>query len=212
MDARMAAPLPGWRFWLAWDLATVVAAIAAVIILAPLNNLALIAFEALGWSPASSATPGLFSMFVVSLLSALSGAIMGAAFGIGQWLVLRRVLPGTGGWVLATLIGYPLAFAVQRVVPCGDIPVLCGSMMFLLFGIALGVLQWLVLRGRVPRSRIWVAVSIAGWLLAFLLTGAVEVSGLYVEPFDLIAALLVPTMVTGAGMIWLLRCEPSKTQ
>ena len=41
--------------------------------------------------------------------------------------------------------------------------------------------------------------------LAFLLIGAAYLSGLYVEPFDMLAAFLVPTIVTGGGMLWLLR-------
>ncbi len=77
--------------------------------------------------------------------------------------------------------------------------------MFLTFGVILGILQWLTLRGRVYQAGWWVAISIAGWLAAFALTGAAIVSGLYVEPFDMLAAFIVPIAIAGAGIIWLLR-------
>jgi hypothetical protein len=85
---------------------------------------------------------------------------------------------------------------------------LASSSVFLLFGLVLGVAQWLVLRRRVPQAGWWIAITIAGWILAFLLVGVAYLSGLYVEPFDMLADLLVPTIVTGIGMLWLLRWAP----
>jgi hypothetical protein len=128
---------------------------------------------------------------------------------VGQWLILRGHLPRTGWWILATLVGYSAPMALRWMAPGLEPPWLVGAAMYLTFGIVLGVLQWLVLRGRVDRASWWIAISIGGWMLAFALTGLAVVSGLYVEPFDLLAAFFVPVAVAGGGIMWLLRRSPS---
>ncbi len=210
MQVRNTAPRPGRLFWLAWVLATVSGAVVCLILAAPLEMAVFAVLNFSGLSTQAAAPPGPAGLVVMLLISAVSPAIMGAAFGLGQWLVLRRALAGTGGWVLATLVGYPATFMVQRFLHRGELPIACGVMLFLAFGGILGVLQWLVLSRRVPRAGLWIVISLAGWVLAFILIGAVEVSGLYVEPFDMVAALLVPTIVSGAGMVWLLRRTSSE--
>ncbi len=85
------------------------------------------------------------------------------------------------------------------------VPDITAVLMPLSFGLALGVLQWLVLRPHVRNAGWWVLISVAGWALAFAATGAAYLSGLYVEPFDMLSAFLVPVIVSGAGMVWLLR-------
>jgi hypothetical protein len=130
---------------------------------------------------------------------------MGALFGLAQWLVLRRVLPAMRAWVLTTAIGYVVVFGLIPFIRFDAIPQLGGVFFFLMFGVVIGVAQWIVLRGRVHQAGWWIAISAAGWALAFLLIGAAYLSGLYVEPFDMLAAFLVPTIVTGGGMLWLLQ-------
>lgn len=84
-------------------------------------------------------------------------------------------------------------------------PWLAGMVIFLEFGVILGALQWLVLRGRVDHAGWWIAISLAGWAMAAALIDLAYISGLYVEPFDLLAAFLVPVAVAGGGIAWLLR-------
>ncbi len=183
-----------------WVLGTIAGTVSFLILSFPLNAL----FAAL--RPAMP-EPGQPSP-LLQLLISLSSAIMGAAFGLGQWLVLRTELRQAGAWVLATAVGYGVGSQIPRLLRCDGAPWLCGSMMLLSYGAAIGILQWLVLRGRVYQAGWWIPISLAGWLLAFALTGVAILSGLYVEPFDMAAALLAPTMVSGAGMVWLLRRTP----
>ena len=185
-----------WKFWLWWIVASIGSAIVFLIVMFPLNLL----FAQI--APDQSAAPPL-ALSVA--LTAISSAVMGALFGLAQWLVLRRFLPAMRAWVLATAIGYVLVFGLIPLIHFDAIPQLGGTFAFLMFGVVLGVAQWIVLRGRVSQAGWWIAISIAGWVLAFLLIGAAYLSGLYVEPFDMLAAFLVPTIVTGGGMLWLLR-------
>jgi len=185
-----------WKFWLWWIVASIGSAIVFLIVMVPLSLL----FAQIVPDP-SAAPPLALSV----ALTAISSGVMGALFGLAQWLVLRRVLPAMGGWVLATAIGYVVVFGLLPIIRFDAIPQLGGAFAFLMFGVVLGVAQWIVLRGRVDQAGWWVAISIAGWVLAFLLIGAAYLSGLYVEPFDMLAAFLVPTIVTGGGMLWLLR-------
>ncbi len=164
----------------------------------------------------------------ISILAASScGAAMGLSIGLAQWLVLRREFKRIGGWVLVTIAGYaaigllPLlagilypgwpdwAFTLvvngklhwlARVVP--DWPLassLPGVITLTLFGCVLGIMQWLVLRGRVRHARWWVAISASGWALAATLSNLPNAFYAVSASWD------VPILVTGAGMVWLLR-------
>ena len=191
---------PGWRFWLLWMGASIAAAVAYTltipVIIAIVSTLAPMQQDE-NLAPEQS--------WIGIAIGLLTSGALGAAIGLAQWLVIRRYLRGVGWWVLATAIGYAIPLALGRISPLREPPWLAGSVMFLLFGIVLGVPQWLVLRGRVQTAGWWIAFSIGGWLLPYALTGILVLSGLYVEPFDLLAAFFVPVAVAGAGIVWLLQ-------
>ena len=48
-----------------------------------------------------------------------SGVWLGLRFGIAQWLVLRRHVPGAGWWVLASIVGVAVSVAVISTVTAG---------------------------------------------------------------------------------------------
>ncbi len=184
----------GWRFWLEWMGMNLAALVVYVVAMIPLSAALAVPGPAF---PAERGYPWL-GQFIMSAGSIL----LGLALGIAQWLVLRKHLKRIGGWLLATTVGYALPFIV--VFPLG-FPVtepiwLAGVLMLLWFGVLLGVLQWLVLRNRLEHAGWWIPISIGGWLLAFVLTGAAYVTNVYVEPFDLFAAAFVPIAVAGAGL------------
>ncbi len=188
----------GWRFWVAWILAAVGSAIVYVIAMLPVGVL-------MSSMLLPNSDPGAMGI-LLPVVSIGSKAALGAFFGLGQWLVLRRYLPGAGLWVLATAIGYfvPLSFGSSMIQFVG-LSVLGPLSMGVAFGIALGVLQWLVLWGSVYQAGWWILITLTGWVLAFGLTGALYLGGLYIEPMDMLFAFLVPVAVSGAGMVWLLR-------
>lgn len=195
---------PGLVFWVQWMLATVAGAVAYVIMLIPLmRGITLLAPA----GPESVAEPPIWLQLV---LRAFGMGLLGAAIGLAQWLVLRRVLRGVGWWVPATMVGYAALNVAGWIwlLSVEPPPWLAGSTSFVLVGLVLGVAQWLVLRGRVERAGWWIAISVAGWTLALALTRLIILSGLYVEPMDMLSALLVPVAISGAGLVWLLQAHP----
>jgi hypothetical protein len=185
---------PGWRFWLAWMAATIAGVAGYMIVIPPLFP---VLNDLLG------GTRGEESIGIA--IAALGAIALGATIGAAQWLVLRGYLPRSSLWVAATLVGCAAPQVFPWIVSGLEPSWLNGVVMFLLWGFVLGALQWLVLRRRVERAGWWIAISVAVWMLAFGLTGLAEVSGMYVEPFDLLAAFIVPVAVAGGGMVWLLR-------
>lgn len=189
------------RFWVYWVLATIVGAAIYLALLIPVN-IVLMGLRPI--EPGAAGPP----LIVMGLASLITSGLMGALLGAGQWIVLRRYLAHSGGWIAATAVGYALPLMTGPAGMAGqlflDLASLGPLLLFLEFALLLGCLQWLVLRGRLRRSGWWVPISLAGWALAVLLTIVLNVTGLYIEPMDMLFAFLVPVIVGGAGMQWLL--------
>ncbi len=191
---------PGWRFWLLWmgaSLAGVIAyaltipvIVGIVNMLAPMRQVENLAPE---------------QRWIGIAISLFGGSALGAAIGLAQWLVMRRYLRGVGWWVLATLVGYAVPLSAGPIIPVREPSWLAGLAIFLMFGAILGILQWLTLRGRVYQAGWWMVISMIGWLVPCGLIVIAYLTGLYVEPFDMLSAFFVPVAVAGAGIVWLLR-------
>lgn len=197
---------PVWAFWFKWMLANIAGAVLFVLAMIPLSLLA--SQLAQMGEPTTPLTQS--QQITVMIYMAVSTGMMGAALGLTQWWVLRGLLRGIGWWVPATILGYLLASAARFVVPCELNPAVCGSGMLGTMGLAVGVCQWVVLRKHVRRAGWWIVITLGGWLLAFVVTGLAFMTGLYVEPFDMVAALLGPSAVTGAGLVWLMHDEAGR--
>ena len=91
--------------------------------------------------------------------------------GIFQYGLLRRYLPKMGGWILSTMAGCLLAFAVTALLWRVFNAVFFlwnGALVFATIGGIIGLCQWLFLRRRIPKTGWWVLASILGWGLAVL--------------------------------------------
>jgi len=91
--------------------------------------------------------------------------------GILQYGLLRRYVPKMGGWVLASMAGCLLAFAMmfllQRVFTAA-LFLWNGALAFAAIGGMIGLSQWVFLRRRIPKAGWWVPASMLGWGLAVL--------------------------------------------
>jgi len=135
--------------------------------------------------------------------------LLGATMGILQWLVLRKHLSQAGWWVAASagagmLIGIGAAYFSNQV----EVNVVIG---YALVGVILGMLQWLVLRGQISWSALWIIASSLGWTLAVLEVQSLDQLGLMrglSETLGIILAFgMAGTMVgivTGGLLVWLL--------
>jgi hypothetical protein len=149
-------------------------------------------------------------------------AIVGAIFGVGQWLWLRKRMEKAAGWNLATTVGWfcVAVFAVAVPSPRNELPG-----WFLLAPIVLlNVPQWLVLRRKCARANWWPAARLLGWIFGagfvFLgtLSGAIR-RGFFGEPvgvFGFSSELLAWSfggllfglgfsLATGVTMLWILQ-------
>lgn len=184
--------------WLAgWTLLSTMAIPAALIVVAPLAVLlmGLVNLGAMaGYWPAASAAS----------LQGI-GAVGGLALTLStaQWLLLRKLLPNAGRWFLATGVGVALGGIMVGILMWSisgqgweDVWLMAAAL--LPIGLALGLAQWLYLRGVLPNAH-WIVFIDVLAAASILLAGAVYTS---------LAELLVfalPGVITGLGLLLLLR-------
>ena len=99
--------------------------------------------------------------------------ILVAPIGLAQWLVLRRLIHLTPLWVLTVPIGL-LLFAL--IIPAfselvsrfwDDESIATLSLGYAVFGAAMGLPQWLILRCRLTKAALWILGSALGMGLGF---------------------------------------------
>ncbi len=142
-----------------------------------------------------------FQWLLATTLGWVLGLVLGGEVGIGlfvglaQWLVLRRYLSGAGWWILASTIGWFLGWAIITsglIVPPGG-GLVASMIAGAVFGLTMGVAQWIILRNWVNVAGMWMLLSVPGWTLGLL---------------GLLGMLLVGVVVgviTGFGLDFLLR-------
>lgn len=181
--ARLAlAPVqrPGWRLWFLWFMT-----------------------GAIGWGVSMDvSTFGegrrfelLQSIPPIMVPQYMSVAAGGILVGVFHWLVLRRYVTGSFGWVYASLGGAAAGALIFFGVGLfdADLGWIAGAG---LYGTLVGLMQWRVLRRQVARSGWWVLASTVGWIVAFPLG---ELGG---PP-----GWAVYGAITGTMLVWLLRQE-----
>ena len=111
----------------------------------------------------------------------LGGEIGAGVFvGLAQWVVLRRYFSQAWWWIIASGLGWIAGWAIITsglLVPPGGGPftaIVSGAV----FGLTMGVTQWIVLRRWTKFAGLWILLSIPGWtigligLLGSILAGA----------------------------------------
>jgi len=104
--------------------------------------------------------------------AAIGGAIAGGAVGVAQWLVLRRRLPLSALWVVATAAAMALGLAVGHALLGDDTSMLPLLLRGLIVGIAIGATQATLLRGIFPTPLLWAAAVTVAWVLGWTVTAA----------------------------------------
>lgn len=190
----------GWRFWLAWVLATIMGFVLGALLGV---YVAYGLFDRDGFDAALGITTGI---------------VIGATAGCLQWVVLREQVAGAGWWVLASTLGFAIAFGTLGAIGIGvanENYVMAGLLFAAVFGVAGGVLQWLVLRrAGIARAGLWVPANIFGSLVAaigFPISAVIGYSGNYALSATVFGLFLGAGLgaIPGAVLVWLLSQSPS---
>jgi hypothetical protein len=133
----------------------------------------------------------------------------------------RSGWPFYTAWIAATVASLPIAGAIGFVIIQQAVAVLGGRIevggqshitedylyswvFFSMFGLVMGVLQYLLLRGRVPRAGWWIGATVIGWGVLPRLLGAVVPAEVTSAPAPALAAALLGGLVA-LPQWWLLR-------
>ncbi len=154
----------------------------------------------------------------------------GVIVGLCQWLLLKRYIPNSAKWILASVIGlfvplglYGAAWFIwrisfDRVWPMG---VLGWAGAYLVGGAFMGWMQLHILRRRVVDPRPWVYISAIGWCLSIFamriradMTGDLPIPLIILRhgPMSLPFAGLVLGAITGWGLMKLMRPQAPAEQ
>ncbi len=138
------------------------------------------------------------------------GLIAGAVVGAAQWLALREFVPWL--WIAATSVGMSVGLAIGAAVVDYSIDRAELMLMGAITGLAVGVLQALVLARRGFAGAAWWAVaSPPTWALAWLISSYV-ISANIDERYTNFGAsgVLLYALVTGLLLAWLFRRTESQ--
>ena len=185
------AQAPDWGLWLWWVVAGVVGWGVG---------------WGLGWSEVEF-------MSVDVAAAEYGGVVVGVTVaGVLQWLVLRQRMARAAWWIVASLVSGLVAGGVIYGVG-GDAGFTAEVATDLdvgwvveagLYGAVLGVLQWLVLRGQVALSGLWVLASIVGWVVGDPVCSSLMDFG----ALSWVVFGAVYGAITGIALVWMLR-QPS---
>lgn len=142
---------------------------------------AFIVGELVGFIPPAIVGAWLGSVGAVDVVLVLgltvAGALEGASIGAAQAWVLRRYRSPIpfGSWVLATAGGASAAWCAGMAggAVMGSVdsawPLAVFVPLWIVGLMAMGFLQWLVMRGRLLRTTSWLLISPAAWLIGVLI-------------------------------------------
>ena len=129
--------------------------------------------------------------------------VLGLLAGSWQYLLLRRHLPRTRGWIAATTLGLLLGFVSGRLLLHSLYTTLdstwSGILTTVLTGGFMGLVQWWVLRQRVRHAAWWILANVLGW--GVVGWGAETLSNQMVIPA--VGIMLAPGFATSIAL-WLL--------
>jgi hypothetical protein len=167
-----------------------------------------VAATAVGWAVGFYVCEAV-KAFVSTLNS--DGLIIGGSIGIAQWLVLRHRLAPMRWWVVLSILGFGIGKAAGQAVSQG-LPAALGLVLTgAVIGLSVGIVQWLALQGPLSRAGWWLAASVAGWAVGWIIIGVVEDSvGVAIQWVYLGGATgaAVAGIITGFALILMRRPGP----
>jgi hypothetical protein len=213
---------PSLTFFLLWIIATYIGAIAYVVpvgivqIILGLDRLEnpqragelttpMLILAAVFCGAACGSTIGLAQWLVLRRelkhIGSWIGATIASYASIGILpLIANTWQPGWLDWAITLIINGKMQW-LARVEPLepnwANASWSAGALTLTLFGLVLGFMQWLTLRGHVHHAEWWIAISTIGWTFAAVLSSLSGVVSVF-------TSWNVPILVGGLGLVWLL--------
>ena len=174
-------------FALQWTLATALAVVIANLIIE------ILFFAVMGWA-------------LLFLLPFVGGVIGGFPVGLFQWMVLRRYVPKSEAWIVATTLGFFAAWCVAAILVAIVLTVAKeagNAAVFLALAAATPIIG--LAQRRVIKTRFWVIASTVGWtsfvaVLTFGTHSLPSVSNLSAKLVSAIAGYAMTSMA-GAALL-----------
>lgn len=108
-------------------------------------------------------------MFPFHVGMLVSSMISGLPIGLAQWIALRRVAPVSTLWILSVSVGLPAALLTLNNPVflgafgfMGNESIMALTLGYVVVGLLVGLIQWMILRGHFAASFIWPLVSSVG--------------------------------------------------
>jgi hypothetical protein len=137
--------------------------------------------------------------------------ILGAALGLGQWLVLRRFLTDVGRWPVMTALGSLVAAPVLMTIAALSHRLLAppealvyAAFTGCVFGICIALGQLAVLRKTVSGVRLWLVAGVAGYGLGTVFAMALSVFAGFPYVLDNAAIGAIDGAITGLALVQLI--------
>lgn len=154
------------------------------------------------WSIGSRLLEGLDAPFSAVLSGLWVGGLMGLGLGIGQAFALRRTGFSAARWILHSVLGGAVGFALFSVLTAeGDstrnaLALLAGG----IAGLGIGFAQWLLIRNRFVNAIIWLPIT----AVAFMVMALLAYNGWEGREWLLLVIMgLVVAGITGLGAVLL---------
>jgi hypothetical protein len=127
----------------------------------------------LGFPPAGALALLLIGRLDSPLEGLLGGAVAGVVIGAAQMIALRRRIPISSLWIVATAVGLAVGLALT-VIFFGAATTLDATLIRALpTGFILGAAQWIVLRRYIARAYAWIGAATLIYPLAWFITAQV---------------------------------------
>lgn len=167
----------------------------------------------LRWSLVTALAMALLMMTTRTMPPIMAGGFAGLIVGIAQWFLLRQRMSQAYEWIIATTAGFLVTvMAIDRfanVETTSLPPFVYVGLVYVVMGSGIGASQWLVLRRHFAHAGIWIPLCVVGHLLGI---GLVLAGTLSNGVLDLLTQVTAATMLglvigvmTGAGLVWLMR-------
>jgi hypothetical protein len=116
--------------------------------------------------------------FENTLVDLILGGLTGLIMGTAQWLVLRKLIRYSGGWIMTNVLGWALAYVVHEFVVYGvfylspnlrDMDSIADSVGLIVMGVVLGIslslLQWPILKDNYSDPKLIFLSRMIGWTI-----------------------------------------------